>query len=440
LFKKQVSAVYKPKHIQQKAVETKFYTRSSKLLPSQFFDILLYTAAHAGHCSLSQSSNEIFDSFGITISKQAYDERFDDTAVSFVKSIFEVQLLKQVEGIVHPDFLKKFTKVRIKDGTRFELPERLKDYFKGFGGKNITGAGACIQLEFDLKTGKILELELTDAKKPDNKDVSLKAENIEKGELVIRDLGYFMLDAVAKIIKNEAYIISRLNTKTKVYEPNGEEISFEKVYQWMSKNQITHLEKQVLIGQEHQIPVRLILDIVPEDEYQKRMRKINIYNRKKGHQTTQDYKVRTRFNLFITNIEAKDVPSEEIYTLYKLRWQIELIFKIWKSICGIDKIHPMKYHRFICTLYAKLILIQINNQLINTLHGNIYRKFNKMLSKNKCFKTLQQYSSKIRKVLLYKPNKINQLMQEIANMFSRNHWLEKRKGKVNFIEIFELYI
>jgi hypothetical protein len=196
LFKKQVSAVYNPKHIQQKAVETKFYTRGSKLLPSPFFDILLYTAAHSGHCSLSQSSNEIFDSFGIRISKQAYDERFDDTAVAFVKSIFEAQLLKQVEGIVHPDFLKKFTKVRIKDGTRFELPERLKDYFKGFGGKNKSGAGACIQLEFDLKTGKILELELTDANKPDNKDVSIKAENIEKGELVIRDLGYFMATPV----------------------------------------------------------------------------------------------------------------------------------------------------------------------------------------------------------------------------------------------------
>lgn len=410
------------------------------MLPSQFFDVLLYTAAHPKHCSLAQSSNELFQSFGITISKQAYDERFDETAVSFVKSIFETQLLKQVEDIVHPTFLKKFTRVRIKDGTRFELPERLKDYFKGFGGKNKTGAGACIQLEIDLKTGKLLEVELTHANKPDNKDVSLKAENIEEGELVIRDLGYFMLDAVEKIIKNKAYIISRLNTKTKAYEVNGQEISFEKVYRTMRQSKISHLEKQVLIGQEHRIPVRLILAIVPEEEYQKRLRKIEIYNRKKGHQTSEDYKARARFNLFITNIEAEDVPSEEVYTLYKLRWQIELIFKIWKSICGIDKIQPMKYHRFACILYAKLILIQINNQLINAVQGKIYRKFNKLLSKNKCFKTLQGYSSKIRKVLFYQPNKINELMQEIANMFSRNHWLEKRKGRVNFIEIVELFI
>jgi FOG: Transposase and inactivated derivatives len=400
---------------------------------------LLYTAAHPKPCSLNQSSNEAFNSYGITISKQAYDERFDDTAVAFVKSIFEAQLLKQVECVVHPDFLKKFTRIRLKDGTRFELCERLKDYFKGFGGKNVTGAGACIQLEFDLKTGKTLEIELTDANKPDNKDVSLKAKNIQEGELVIRDLGYFMLDAIEKIIENKAYIISRLNTKTKVYELTGEDISFEKVYQWMRQNQITHLEKQVLVGQEHKIPLRLILDVVPEQAYQKRIYKIDIYNHKKGHQTTSDYKARARFNLFITNIEAEDLPSEQVYTLYKLRWQIELTFKIWKSICGIDKIQPMKYHRFVCTLYAKLILIQINTQLISTVQGRLYRKFNKLLSKIKCFKTLQEHSSKIRKVLLYQPIKIKQLLQDIATMFSRNHWLEKRKERVNYEEIFELF-
>jgi len=440
LFKEQINEVYNTKHLQRKAVETKFYTRSSKFLPSQFFDILLYTAAQAGQCSLSQTSNEIFDSFGIIMSKQAYDERFDDTAVAFIKSIFEEQLLKQIECAVHPDFLKKFTKVRIKDGTRFDLPERLKDYFKGFGGKNTSEAGVCIQFEFDLRTGTILEIELTDANKPDNKDVSLKAVDIEKGELVIRDLGYFMLDAVEKIIKNGAYIISRLNTKTKVYEPNGEEIFFEKIYHWMSKNQITHLEKQVLIGQGHKIPIRLILDIVSEDEYQKRMRKIDVYNRKNGHRTTEEYKSRSRFNLFITNIEPEDIPSKEVYTLYKLRWQIELTFKIWKSIYGIDKIQPMKYQRFICIIYAKLLLLQINNQFINMVQSKIYKKYKKILSKSKCFRTLQVYSVKIRKILMGKSNKINQQIQEIATMFSKNHWLEKRKGRINFIDIFELYI
>lgn len=408
-------------------------------MPSQFFEILLYNAASMSPCSLCQSSNEIFDSFGISISKQAYDERFDDTAVAFVKSIFEEQLSKQIECTIHPDFLKKFTKVRIKDGTRFDLPKRLKDYFKGFGGKCTSEAGLCIQLEYDLKSNKILELELTDAKVPDNKDVKEKADDIEKGELIIRDLGYFMLDVIQKIISNEAYVISRLNTKTKVFNKDAEDLSFKILYKNMKKGRITHLEKEVLIGQDHKIPVRLVIDMVSEEEYQKRIDKIEKHNRKKGHQTTDEYKARARFNLFITNLEPKDMPSKEVYTLYKLRWQIELTFKIWKSVCGIDKIQPMKYHRFICTLYAKLLLININNQIINMLQGSVFKKYNKLLSKNKCFKTLQKYFSKVRNILFNTNINLGILLQEIANFFTRNHWLEKRKNRMNFIEIFELY-
>jgi hypothetical protein len=425
--------------LQQKAVETKFYTRSSKLLPSQFFDVLLYNAATAGPCSLSQSSNEILQSFGINISKQAYDERYDETAVAFVKSILEEQLSKQLDGTVHQKFLKKFTKVRIKDGTRLELPERLKNHFQGFGGKNASEAGACIQFEYDLKENKVLDLEVTDSKKSDSKDAQAKVDDIKKGELIIRDLGYYSLDVIQKIIHKKAYFISRLNTSTLVYKQYEEELSFERQYQWMSQNNISHIEEDVLIGSDR-VPVRLIIDIIPDDIYQGRLRKIEKYNKRKGFQTSAEYKARARFNLFITNIKQKDATSKEIHTLYKLRWQIELTFKIWKSVCGIDKIQPMKYHRFLCTLYAKLLLVQINGQVINIVQGNIYKKFKKLLSKNKCFKTLQVYFSRIREVLLRTPKKLVKLLQDIANMLSRNHWLEKRKNRMGFITIFELYI
>jgi hypothetical protein len=408
-------------------------------LPSQFFDILLYNAASTGHCSLSQSSCEIFEKFKITISKQAYDERFDSTAVAFVKSIFEAQLSKQLQGTVHEGFLKKFTRIRIKDGTRFKLPERLKDQFKGYGGKYASKAGMCIQFEFDLKSNEILDLSFTDAISSDSKDALAKVDDIKKGELVIRDLGYFSLEVIQKILQNEAYIVSRLNTHTLVYGPNEEELSFKGLYQWMTKHGICQMDKQVFIGQDYKIPVRLVADIVPDEVYQERLRRIQEYNRKKGHQTSDEYKARARFNLMITNVESKDLPTQSVYMLYKVRWQIELIFKIWKSVCGIDKLQPMKYERFVCTLYAKFLLIQINNTIINIIQNKVCQKPPKLLSKIKCFKTLQVHFEKIRIILLYSPKRLAYLLQDIANMFSRNHWLEKRKNRINYVNIIELF-
>jgi hypothetical protein len=388
---------------------------------------------------LGQASSEIAGNFGVSVSKQSIDERFNETAVNFMRSIFEEQLSKQIEENINPDFLKKFNRVRIKDATRFDLPERLKDYFKGFGGMLTSGAGIGIQYEFDLKNGKALDFDLTDAIRPDCKDAQEKTGDIEAGDLILRDLGYFSINVLKEIIKHEAYLVSRLQTKILVYEPDNQEISFQKLYSWMTEHKISHLQKQVLIGKEDKIPIRLIIDIVPEAVYQKRLKKIEQYNRKKGNQTTDDYKARCRFNLMVTNTDEKDISHENVYLLYKLRWQIELIFKIWKSTCGIDKLQPMKYHRFICTLYAKLLLVLINNQIFNIMQKHLYKKFHKLLSRNKCFKTLIRCFAKMRELLSNKKHKIDDFLLYIANLFLRNHWLEKRKNRVNYIEIFELF-
>jgi len=400
----------------------------------------LFIASNPKHCSLGETTNELLDQHKITISRQSFDERFNEAAVTFVKSVFEEQFSKQIDGSIHKDFLKPFTSVRIKDGTRFELPACLKDYFKGFGGEKASASGACIQYEFDLKTGKVLDLEITDAKSSDAKNAKSKIEDIHEGELILRDLGYFSLDVVKGIIKKNAFIISRLNTSTCVYDKEGKELSFVRLYKKMVEEKVTHKEKQVYIGREEKIPLRMIFDIVPEDVYQKRMLKIKAYNHRKGFTTTDQYKARSRFNTFITNIDPKLVPSEQVYQLYKLRWQIELMFKIWKSLCGIDNLRPIKYHRFMCILYAKLLLMQTNSQIISIIQIKLFKKENKLLSKFKCFRTLIRYFNKLRSILNQKKKKWKFYLDEITNMFLKNHWLDKRKNRINFVDIFESYI
>ena len=65
------------------------------------------------------------------------------------------------------------------------------------------------------------------------------------------------------------------------------------------------------------------------------MRKTLKIHKKKGYQTSEEYKFMSRFNLFITNVPKETLPDEVVSVLYRMRWQIELIFKIWKSIFGI---------------------------------------------------------------------------------------------------------
>ncbi len=401
----------------------------------------MYAASINGPCSLLHSSSEITQNHGISISKQGLDNRFNNAAVAFMRSIFEEQLSKQIQGTVNEGFLRRFSRVRIKDGTRFDLPKRLKDYFPGYGGKRASESAGCIQYEFDLKTNKILDLSFTSAKRTDYEDARNTMMDIEQNDLIIRDLGYFSTEVIKHIINQNAYYISRLHSKILIYHAKKKtELLFSDLYNSMQKKKLTHIELQVLIGREEKLPVRLIIDLMPDDVYKNRLLKAENEAKKKGYQVGKEYKARAHFNLLITNIPQEITPSKQVYQLYKTRWQIELIFKIWKSTYGVNKLHPMRYERFMCLLYAKFLMILINTQIINILQHQLYLQYKKLLSKDKCFKTLSVYFHRTRQMLLNPGCQALKFFKVITVILSKNHWLEKRKKRVNYVDIFNLNI
>ena len=200
------------------------------------------------------------------------------------------------------------------------------------------------------------------------------------------------------------------------------------------------MRKQVLVGKVYQEEFRLVVDVVPEKVYEERIRKINKYNKDHGWQTSENHKARCRFNLFITNVPTEKISLEEIMLLYRLRWQVELMFKNWKSVCAIHKLQPMKYERFVCLLLAKLILIVINLQIIRNLQEYHFKKSKQILSEYKCFKTLQESFNSLMSIWKARKKKSERFLMKLVRLFSSNHWKENRKERHNLIEIIDLFI
>jgi hypothetical protein len=196
----------------------------------------------------------------------------------------------------------------------------------------------------------------------------------------------------------------------------------------------------VLVSKKERAELRLIVDIVPEQVYQERIKKINKYNKVKGWTTTEEYKARCRFNLFITNIPPEKICLEDVMLLYRLRWQVELMFKNWKSVCAVHKMQPMIYERFACLLFAKLILIVINLQIIRNLQAHHYKKTKRIISENKCFKTLQKSFGDLKRIWKEGRKKSEKKLTKLLGLFTTNHWKEKRKGRKNLSEIIDLFI
>ena len=159
---------------------------------------------------------------------------------------------------------------------------------------------------------------------------------------------------------------------------------------------------------------------------------------KKGYKTSEEYKLLSHFNLFITNVPEESLPNEAISTLYRIRWQIELIFKIWKSVIGIHHTCRMKYKRWICLLHVKLLIMIINWNIIMTQRNIAYKSKGKLLSLNKCFKTLSDNSRRLRDAIKIGMKGILKYISWVCKIINKKHWLEKKKNSKGLEEIINI--
>jgi hypothetical protein len=406
-----------------------------------FFDILLYNSSSDSNKSLNQLSVEVLSEHGVKISKQGIDKRFNERSVEFIKTVFErIFTLRVQEGGIDSEWLSQFNQVRIKDSTRFDIPEEFHEILPGSGG-SASKAGVCIQYEYDVKGGKILDLTITPSIRPDIKDAKETMLNFEKGDLIIRDLGYFSLEVIEQIQLNQASFISRIDSTTKVYthkQGRIKELDFEALHRLMLMQGLGRVELPVLIGKIARIPLRLVIELMPDNVYEKRMRAINKGNKKKNRRTSKEYAIRARYNLFVTNVKQDILAAGAISTIYKVRWQVELVFKAWKSTFGIDNTRKMKYIRWLCLLYMKLLVIVTNWKIIMELRGKLFNETGKMLSTDKCFKTLKDGMRSFRQAIKDGGESLSDFFSKITHLLSEKHWLEKRNKKVGLEKILTL--
>lgn len=272
--------LFSERNLQKKAVESGFYKRSGGIKPIEFFDMLLLCASKWSHQSLRQANIFLSEQFGVFKSKAGLNMRFNEASVAFVKSVFTEVLSSQIEHPCFSDkFLSDFKQLRIKDSTKIVLPECLQSYFKGYGGDSGRSS-VSIQYEYDFKTGKILDIDLTDGVRNDHVDAKSKVESINEGDFVLRDLGYLSSDVLMQMIKQKAFFVSRLNANIAVFDCNGERFSFARTYESMKSTGLRNLDIEVFIGKGKLVPIRMVLSIVPESVYENTKNRVKKFQKR----------------------------------------------------------------------------------------------------------------------------------------------------------------
>jgi hypothetical protein len=263
------------------------------------------------------------------------------------------------------EVLNRFEEIHIADCSVVPLPAELEYLWRGTGGVGETGRAALkVDADLELKTGR-LSLGLLQGRHSDSTGPMAEAVH-RKGVLRIQDLGYFNLGRMREQGERGEYWLSRLQPRTVAYLKSGERIDWSRWLGTLARQGVVRYEAAVEIGAEERLPGRLLLWRLPEEAAAQRRAKMKDNARKHGRTAADESLALCDWNLLVTNVEGEKLSLPECFMLYGVRWQIELIFKLWKSHANLGRSRSANPHHMLCEVYAKLLSVLVQHWLVLT--------------------------------------------------------------------------
>ena len=268
---------------------------------------------------------------GLQVSRAAVEKRFKagQPLVDFFKKAFEKVLRQSVIGDPSStELLQAFTAVLVGDATTIALPDELADLFPGCGGTIGTSRAALkLQILWDLKMGQLVQLVVEPGRASDAKSPIALAE-AEAGTLLIYDLGYFDVSRFAALDAQKAKFISRLQHGTDVFDTDGSYLDLVPFFRGQTASLV---DQMILLGATVRLCCRLVAIRVPDEVANRRRQQARDKAKKRGREPSAEYLELLGWSLFVTNSEVEELTWKAVVVLYRARWQIELLFKLWKS-------------------------------------------------------------------------------------------------------------
>lgn len=291
---------------------------------------------------------------GGTISGMAICKRMNADMIRFLTELLGSALAQRNKPLFSPDLFQSFKDVLVQDASHFSLPESLAVHFPGSHSRMGNAATAKVQAVLSLTQGNVVDLQLGCFRDNDQGDAARIANMVERGSLVIRDLGYFTIDAFNAIVGKGAFFLSRFMGNVSVIDTNGQRIDLARYLK-----QHGGMDQEVIIGNKKQLRCRMVAIALPAAQVEQRVRKARAdRSAKTNHSKT--YYALLKYSIYITNVDGKTWSALQIAQAYRCRWFIEIMFKSWKTGLGMDFNVAGRYAdklRVEYYLYARLLQV-----------------------------------------------------------------------------------
>jgi hypothetical protein len=326
---------------------TELVKRRRTLTGSVFSQVLVFGWLAHPRAGLEELA-DFAHALGIDVSFQAIDNRINEQAVAFFEQLLcsALEYGCQADSDVLP-LLQRFAGVYVFDTTDVAMPKCMLNEFPSC---NQAQAACGILTCLELSQFGVVDLQVGPAR---NNDLSFELAHagLPEGALRLADLGFFNLELLASYDSEGVFYISRYKPHMNLTDLAGNNF---KLLEYLRQQRQDVVDTWILAG-EKGIKTRLVAVRVSEAAAAKRREKYRQKKRGKGKAVSAEMLEMCGWDVSITNVPEDKLSWPEVVTLRRLRWQVELLFKAWKSVGGLDHLAGRTRERILVELYAKLL-------------------------------------------------------------------------------------
>jgi hypothetical protein len=304
-------------------------------------------------------------SAGVKISKQALFLRLTQTTADWLRCLLGWAVMQVVGApALSVGLLARFAAVIIEDCSVIELPAVLRSHWQGAGG---CGSPSALKLgvRLDLRSGQLMGPLLSDGRTFDTRH-PIHHTPLPPGSLVLIDAGYAHIQWLRDLDAQGIYFVVRPRSNLVVSTLAGQRLHLA-AHLHRQAGQITDLAVRLGSIPRLWFNVRLLSLPVPSETVSRRQAMMRRRAKERRQTASPTALEGACWNLFLTNLPASKACSQEVLLLYRARWQIELLFKLWKTqgAC-LENWSTTKPVAILCELYAKLLAILVQHWLLLT--------------------------------------------------------------------------
>jgi putative transposase len=281
-----------------------------------------------------------------SLARSAFQKKFSDASVAFLRAIFR-EATTRAAASMGTDIggkLRHFRDISVFDATVVRLHRFLADRFPGCR-TNHSPATVKLQTVLCLSKRVVSHLAITAGRVSDADFV--KRFQVTVGQLLLFDLGYYASAFFQHIDATGAFFVSRLKDNANPY--------IVRVRRGVARGYATKNKRLKDIQFAWERPIDLDVRLTLAGPV---FRVVGTWNAEKGW-----------WHLYVTNLPVRAFSVEEIALVYRLRWEVELLFKELKSTCRLDHVHTRREEVVLSLFYASLLSLLVSRTLARAIEA-----------------------------------------------------------------------